>query len=146
LLLYGIDGIFWHYSQAVYIVVKVKDTMKHGLIKGIPSLVSCWIETDTIIAKIDNGIENHVFSDHIISHHQTHPDNSTSANANSTSPSYCPSISHLVVFWGVIAHLVVFFLSLIYQCCINNAMTSSLSDADDTIFINDDNNISQSHE
>ena len=120
--------------------------VKHRLTKSIPSFANYWRETDAIIAAIDDGIENHVYSDHIIPHHKSHSDNSSTTN--STGPNYYPSNSHLVVFWGVVAHLIVFFLSLMYQCCINDATTPLLSTsspiADDIIVINDGDN-TQSH-
>ena len=124
LLLYAIEGLFLRYHHVV-------QTWKHGL-------TMCEID-DAVIAAIDNGIENHVYSDHIITHHFSHPDNRTNT---STRPNFCPSISHLVVFWGVVAHLVVFFLSLMYQCCMNWMLSNA--DTDNIIMINDDDN-TQSH-
>ena len=117
------DGVLWHRSHAVQTVVKLVDATKLGLTKGLTAVAPLWVSyltgKDAAVAAIDDGIENHHYSDHnTTTYHHPHPDNSSSP---STSPNYYPSNSHLVVFWGVVAHLVVFFLSLVYQCCMADA-------------------------
>ena len=151
------DGL-WHHSHPVQTVVKVVDAAKLGLAMGLtavlPSLAPYLTRTDTVVAPADDnddGMENHHYSDHTTTlvdplppHHPAH-----NSSSSSTSPSYSPSNSHLVVFWGVVAHLVVYFLSLMYQCYITgdpiahhrSSLLGNFNGIDDDGNINNYNNI-----